>query len=1573
MSGVGLVGIAAEGNENVFLNENKNTLFQIRNEDYTIRHFAIYNSGRDVSGPVTVSFDANTEYIVNLPMENDGIGAGFISLQLPEINSTRQEAIAWDKNLVSSILKRAQLRGNKNVVNERTGKQILFEARTKMNTTRFSHFCRLTGMTPNEYYPHILTKTDRYQRQRYPPLLHQTIRTHTPFGHMVDRPVDHIAGQVSTPLVDRDLFLQHVKVSYPDDFFTDNNLYRNNITTDALNSAHLNAMYTQVQGNNTNAIQSYKNEWDVIQAYYHTSNEETTLVNATVDLESLFFKAQNLTIYKHLNQELVQRWLKLWQEYEIQWTNQSFLGVKPEESLFYGTITSFDTTNSPPTFKIYLNEISLGNDVSTTDNVFSDDEYYLFQVIRDTDLYSYPNNTVRIVGQLKDTSTTQPYIQVPSAYLNEVNTTTDVTKIITHLPGQHVGFSNTIVNITSNEDAYAFYSVRVRDATSEGDLNTLGFSSDDTRQLVLYNVTAPLYSIESSPVSVSIPKMFELSVNSTYEDLPIILHDPHERAGRYQPQMQLDFETLRNSFPISWTLNARKYADYSDILSNSTVLANITDLTYDNGNSISYVMQNSISNSTVATNVIDSEIASIEDLIDTYLLSNQDQAYWNSMLSGLSVFRGVQTEFQPDEYGGFRVEYQKSQNYIQAMNHMVVRLGRNEEVKNNLTLLKRTQELFPKIIQQYGNIAYHYHSEYLIPFVEPFYTMLEDSCTLFETTRFFPGTSDRSNTTLASETPQFPADDFLDPTTFPETQHRTILVNRIDYVNATATFSQEMESTYTASGTPTGKFSENYFKLLDVDASNTVESIKTSKEYRFIFWYRVFDFLDKCRLIKELWANRFYNSALSYVENLESLDDLGHSFWVYCIQLYDLCTTLYPSVYDEYRLGAPSLTQQNLAFTRDERIETFTNASVDLIQTSFDINGTNITNSSPYYYHYNNLQFPQSSLGASLSHLRTLPDGTSNITISSKHPFYSILNIVESSNITIPNLTTLNSIDDTTHPLWNILVNTTIELVDDFYFTGETDISLPTRIAMEDSVMSFLYDVDPNSIYMPNTSVLYRHPTKVEGGFFHSTLGSSIGFIVAKEYSTGIPYQGFQTENSEWSNILQYENRIGNLTSDVGPYTSYSLSSSDMISFGLNSSDINTVTFFQDNVSPIVFGFRENIGNPMPVANEPITYRSYNYRIPKYIPQSKWDGCDTSLLAMVQNPLLQYFEYLRINLVHPDDVPTSLVATNYGTIMSQQDDPQIYSHSSDTLSQIATIVNRSNKEVTNTEKQQILTEIGYQEESGAKVTDPITNRLIPAFTLPKIESRLNASRNPIRNEQVLDMNLRLLYRSYISSQNALDSFGAIETPNYIPRHIQDLINRNLIRATQELLADYIVDTTPDSTVPTIVYDEEVIRKREYIIRDIRAILTEFFQIIVRSNIPIENHFSVKTGFDTVWRRWKDGMTKWLRMGVINYVVQELIQIIRLIYNSFTNQLSLNQQSQTKKTEIWLEIMYAMLGIEQTWEIEIDPLQNDDDYFEFLYQRLGSFIMDKIRMNPFLSYRQRILNFKNTVLNLIINI
>jgi len=48
--------------------------------------------------------------------------------------------MSWNKNLMSSMIKKVQLRGNKNVINERTGKQMLYEAKTKYNTTKYALF-----------------------------------------------------------------------------------------------------------------------------------------------------------------------------------------------------------------------------------------------------------------------------------------------------------------------------------------------------------------------------------------------------------------------------------------------------------------------------------------------------------------------------------------------------------------------------------------------------------------------------------------------------------------------------------------------------------------------------------------------------------------------------------------------------------------------------------------------------------------------------------------------------------------------------------------------------------------------------------------------------------------------------------------------------------------------------------------------------------------------------------------------------------------------------------------------------------------------------------------------------------------------------------------------------------------------------------------------------------------------------------------------------------------------------------------------------------------------------------------
>lgn len=104
MSGVALVGLAAEGNENTFLNDSQYSIFMLRNSDTTIQHFSMYKNERDCNGPLRFTPDSSTELTVRLPAEDDGIGAGFLELRLPEINSTRQESISWNKNLVSSMV-----------------------------------------------------------------------------------------------------------------------------------------------------------------------------------------------------------------------------------------------------------------------------------------------------------------------------------------------------------------------------------------------------------------------------------------------------------------------------------------------------------------------------------------------------------------------------------------------------------------------------------------------------------------------------------------------------------------------------------------------------------------------------------------------------------------------------------------------------------------------------------------------------------------------------------------------------------------------------------------------------------------------------------------------------------------------------------------------------------------------------------------------------------------------------------------------------------------------------------------------------------------------------------------------------------------------------------------------------------------------------------------------------------------------------------------------------------------------------------------------------------------------------
>jgi len=144
--------------------------------------------------------------------------------------------------------------------------------------------------------------------------------------------------------------------------------------------------------------------------------------------------------------------------------------------------------------------------------------------------------------------------------------------------------------------------------------------------------------------------------------------------------------------------------------------------------------------------------------------------------------------------------------------------------------------------------------------------------------------------------------------TFVDTDYRDKLMRQIDYVDGTREFCRDIEATYTS--LPNSDiYSPDYFTLLDVSGSITKDDIESNERYRFIFWYRVFDVLDKCRLIKELWANRYYNTNSTYKENLEALENSNRRFWVFCIEFYDLFTKQYAGIYDEYRLGVPSLTQ----------------------------------------------------------------------------------------------------------------------------------------------------------------------------------------------------------------------------------------------------------------------------------------------------------------------------------------------------------------------------------------------------------------------------------------------------------------------------------------------------------------------------------------------------------------------------------------------------------------------------------------------------------------------------------------
>lgn len=44
---------------------------------------------------------------------------------------------------------------------------------------------------------------------------------------------------------------------------------------------------------------------------------------------------------------------------------------------------------------------------------------------------------------------------------------------------------------------------------------------------------------------------------------------------------------------------------------------------------------------------------------------------------------------------------------------------------------------------------------------------------------------------------------------------------------------------------------------------------------------------------------------------------------------------------------------------------------------------------------------------------------------------------------------------------------------------------------------------------VPSRDSIVMYPTRQTGGFFESHLGSTMGYMVVKEFATGIPYEGF--------------------------------------------------------------------------------------------------------------------------------------------------------------------------------------------------------------------------------------------------------------------------------------------------------------------------------------------------------------------------------------------------------------------------------------------------------------------------------
>jgi hypothetical protein len=188
---------------------------------------------------------------------------------------------------------------------------------------------------------------------------------------MVDRPVDITAGTLSEPTVRPDLWLQHIKVTYPDSFFTDLGITRENIT---LNDIYDEIIQTLESIRQDIPVSSplyikYKHEWDAIQNYNIVNGyvSESTLVDTSAPLANLTSDLRSRDLFLFRNKTDIEHFLKIWQEVETDWVNDSFLTTKPNKAKFSAVITSITPSTNTV---ITLDSSTIVNRASLSDGVY---------------------------------------------------------------------------------------------------------------------------------------------------------------------------------------------------------------------------------------------------------------------------------------------------------------------------------------------------------------------------------------------------------------------------------------------------------------------------------------------------------------------------------------------------------------------------------------------------------------------------------------------------------------------------------------------------------------------------------------------------------------------------------------------------------------------------------------------------------------------------------------------------------------------------------------------------------------------------------------------------------------------------------------------------------------------------------------------------------------------------------------------------------------------------------------------------------------------------------------------------